>query len=72
VRDGTTAHHRRFIESLGKNYVITLQATTLPGGATLAREQIQADRKEHVLNALGIAARAMRARLGESLNSIQS
>jgi eukaryotic-like serine/threonine-protein kinase len=59
------------IENLGKNYVIALQATTCQGGATLAREQIQAADKEHVLNALGTAATAMRATLGESLNSIQ-
>jgi eukaryotic-like serine/threonine-protein kinase len=56
---------------MGKNYVITLQATTCRGGATLAREQIQAGDKEHVLNALGTAATAMRAKLGESRNSIQ-
>ena len=40
-------------------------------GATLAREQIQADDKEHVLNAVGTAATAMRAKLGESRSSIQ-
>ncbi len=71
VRDGAAATIDGSIESLGKNYVITLQATTCRGGATLAREQIQAGDKEHVLNALGIAATAMRAKLGESLNSIQ-
>ena len=59
------------IASLGKSYVITLQAITCQGGATLAREQIQADDKEHVLNAVGTAATAMRAKLGESLSSIQ-
>ena len=47
------------------------QAVTCPGGATLAREQIQAADKEHVLNAVGTAATAMRARLGEPHNSIQ-
>ena len=71
VRDGAAATIDGSIESLGKNYVITLQATTCRGGATLAREQIQAGDKEHVLNALGTAATAMRAKLGESLNSIQ-
>jgi tetratricopeptide (TPR) repeat protein len=71
VRDGATATIDGSIESLGKNYVITLQATTCRGGSTLAREQIQADDKEHVLNSLGTAATAMRARLGESLNSIE-
>jgi serine/threonine protein kinase/tetratricopeptide (TPR) repeat protein len=71
VRDGAAATIDGSIESLGKNYVITLRATTCRGGATLAREQIQADDKEHVLNALGTAATAMRAKFGESLNSIQ-
>ncbi|MDR3747939.1 MAG: protein kinase [Acidobacteriota bacterium] len=71
VRDGAAATIDGSIESLGKNYVVTLQATTCGGGATLAREQIQAGDKEHVLNALGTAATAMRAKLGESLSSIQ-
>jgi DNA-binding winged helix-turn-helix (wHTH) protein/tetratricopeptide (TPR) repeat protein len=71
VRDAAAATIDGSIASLGKNYVVTLQAITCPGGATLAREQIQADDKEHVLNALGTAATAMRARLGESRSSIQ-
>jgi len=71
VRDGAAATIDGSIGSLGKNYVITIQATSCRGGATLAREQIQASDKEHVLNALGTAATAMRAKLGESLNSIQ-
>jgi tetratricopeptide (TPR) repeat protein len=71
VRDGAAATIDGSIESLGKNYVVTLQATSCRGGATLAREQIQAGDKEHVLNALGTTATAMRAKLGESLNSIQ-
>jgi len=71
VRDGAAATIDGSIESLGKNYVITLQAITCQRGATLAREQIQAGDKEHVLNALGTAATAMRSKLGESLNSIQ-
>ena len=64
-------HHRRRDREPGKSYVITLQAITCQDGATLAREQIQAEDKEHVLNAVGTAATAMRAKLGESLNSIQ-
>ncbi len=71
VRDGAAATIDGSIESLGKNYVITLQAITCQRGATLAREQIQAGDKEHVLNALGTAAAAMRSKLGESFNSIQ-
>jgi serine/threonine protein kinase/Tfp pilus assembly protein PilF len=71
VREGAAATIDGSIESLGKDYVITLQAITCHDGATLAREQVQAKDKEHVLNALGTAATAMRAKLGESLNSIQ-
>jgi tetratricopeptide (TPR) repeat protein/predicted Ser/Thr protein kinase len=71
VRDGAAATIDGSIASLGKSYVVTLQAITCQGGATLAREQIQADDKEHVLNAVGTAATAMRTRLGESGSSIQ-
>jgi eukaryotic-like serine/threonine-protein kinase len=71
VRDAAAATIDGSIASLGKSYLVTLQAITCPGGATLAREQIQADDKEHVLNALGTAATALRARLGESRSSIQ-
>lgn len=71
VRDANAATIGGSIASLGKRYVVTLQAITCQGGATLAREQIQADDKEHVLNAVGTAATAMRAKLGESRSSIQ-
>jgi serine/threonine protein kinase len=71
VRQGAAATIDGAIASLGKNYVITLQAIACQDGATLAREQVQAPDKEHVLNALGTAATAMRGKLGESLNSIE-
>ena len=71
VREGAAATIDGTIASLGKSYVITLQAIACQDGATLAREQIQAVDKEHVLNAVGSAATAMRGKLGESLNSIQ-
>ena len=71
VREGAAATIDGTIASLGKNYVITLQAIACQDGATLAREQIQAEDKEHVLNAVGTAATAMRGKLGESPNSIQ-
>ena len=66
-RPPSTARSRAW----GKATSLTLQAITCQDGATLAREQIQAEDKEHVLNALGTAATAMRGKLGESLNSIQ-
>ena len=71
VTDAAAATIDGSIANLGKSYVVTLQAITCPGGATLAREQVQADDKEHVLNALGSAATAMRGKLGESRSSIQ-
>jgi len=71
VRDAAAATIDGSIASLGKSYVLTLEAIACPSGATLAREQVQAQDKERVLSALGIAATAMRARLGESRSSIQ-
>jgi serine/threonine protein kinase/tetratricopeptide (TPR) repeat protein len=71
VRNGAAATIDGSIERLGTNYVIAIQAITCQDGATLAREQIQAADKEHVLNALGTAATAMRAKLGESRGSIE-
>ena len=71
VRDAAAATIDGSIASLGKSYVVTLQAIACQGGATLAREQIQADDKEHVLQVVGSAATAMRAKLGESRSSIQ-
>jgi tetratricopeptide (TPR) repeat protein len=71
LRDGAAAMIDGSIAGLGKSYVVTVQAITCQSGATLAREQIQADDKEHVLKAVGTAATALRARLGESRNSIR-
>jgi eukaryotic-like serine/threonine-protein kinase len=71
VRDAAAATIDGSIASLGKSYVVTLQAVACQGGETLARAQIQADGKEHVLNAVGTAATAMRGKLGEPHSSIQ-
>jgi eukaryotic-like serine/threonine-protein kinase len=71
VREGDAATIDGAIAKLGKNYVITLKAIRCQDGATLAREQIQAEDKEHVLNAVATAATDMRGKLGESLDSIQ-
>jgi DNA-binding winged helix-turn-helix (wHTH) protein/tetratricopeptide (TPR) repeat protein len=70
IREGAAATIEGAIASLGKSYVITLQAISCQNGATLAREQIEAQSKEHVLSVLGTAATAMRGKLGESLSSI--
>jgi len=59
------------IASLGAQSVITLEAVNAATGDMLAEEQTQAASKEQVLNALGGAASKLRAKLGESLASVQ-
>jgi len=71
VRDAAAATIDGSIASLGKSYVLTLQAITCQDGATLARAQVRSKDKEHVLDAVGTAAAVMRGKLGESLSSIQ-
>jgi tetratricopeptide (TPR) repeat protein/aminoglycoside phosphotransferase (APT) family kinase protein len=71
VREAATARIDGSISSFGKVYVLTLQAVNCRNGGTLAREQRQAEDKEHVLQAVGKAATALRAKLGESLASIE-
>jgi serine/threonine protein kinase/Flp pilus assembly protein TadD len=70
-RAGDKATIAGSIGSLGKSYVITLEATNCHTGENLAREQAQADDKEHVLKAVATAATNLRGKLGESLASIQ-
>src|SRR5262249_48580462 len=59
------------IASLGRNYVITLEAVNCQNGEEIASQQIEAESKERVLKALGRASTAMREKLGESLASIR-
>jgi len=70
-RAGVKAMLNGSIASLGNQYVITLDAVNAGTGDTLADEQVQASRKEQVLDALGKAASRLRGRLGESLASVQ-
>jgi serine/threonine protein kinase/tetratricopeptide (TPR) repeat protein len=59
------------IAPLGKAYVITLDAQNPANGDDIASEEATAPDKEHVLDALNQVATGMRAKLGESLSSIQ-
>jgi DNA-binding winged helix-turn-helix (wHTH) protein/predicted Zn-dependent protease len=59
------------IASLGTAYLIGLAALRCDTGEPIANEQEQARRKEDVVDALGQATSSLRARLGESLPSIQ-
>jgi len=59
------------IASLGRNYVLTLEAVNAQTGDVMAREQVEAASKEDVLTALGAQTSRLRQTLGESLASIQ-
>ena len=60
------------IAELGGAYAITLEALACATGDSLAVEQERAADKAAVLDALGVAASALRARLGESLASVRA
>ena len=70
-RQGLKALLTGTIASLGRNYVINLEAVNGQTGDVLAREQAEAEGKEQVLRTLGEAASRMREKLGESLSSMQ-
>jgi eukaryotic-like serine/threonine-protein kinase len=59
------------ISSLGRNYVLAIQAVNSQSGDVMAREQVEVAEKEQVLAALGQAAARLREKLGESLASVQ-
>ncbi len=71
VREGQKAMINGAIADLGKVFVITVQAVNCQNGSTLAREQVQAEGREQVLNAISKAATGIRAKLGESPSSTQ-
>ena len=70
-RQGLKALLTGSIASLGRNYVINLEAINAQTGDVLAHEQVEASEKEQVLRKLGEAANRLREKLGESLSSIQ-
>jgi serine/threonine protein kinase/tetratricopeptide (TPR) repeat protein len=70
-REGIKAILTGTIASLGSDYIITLAAQKTATGDQIASVQTQASGKEKVLDALNGAAAQMRAKLGESLDSIQ-
>jgi serine/threonine protein kinase/tetratricopeptide (TPR) repeat protein len=71
LRDGIKAMLGGSIDSVGGQYVVTLEATNASSGDSLGRQQAQAERKEDVLNALHSAATKLRGQLGESLGMVQ-
>jgi serine/threonine protein kinase len=71
MRTGSTALLDGTISSLGSHYLIDLKAVACSSGDTLAQQQAEALGKEDVLRALDGAASGLRAKLGESLPSVQ-
>jgi len=70
-RVGSKAMLQGSIASLGSEYILVLQATNCSSGDALGAEQLRATGKEQVLAALDKAATSLRAKLGESLASIE-
>jgi eukaryotic-like serine/threonine-protein kinase len=71
LRAGSKAYIAGSIASLGSEYVVGLAAVNCRSGEPLAQEQVTANSKEKVLNAVGDAAAALRGKLGESLVTVQ-
>jgi serine/threonine protein kinase/tetratricopeptide (TPR) repeat protein len=59
------------IASVGTQYVLGLSAVNCRTGDVLDREQVQAARKEDVLNALSEIASRFRTRVGEALSVVE-
>jgi serine/threonine protein kinase/Flp pilus assembly protein TadD len=71
IRTGSKAIVLGSISNLGGQYVIGVDAVGCSSGDTLAKEQEEAASKQEVLKALGKAVTNLRAKLGESLASVQ-
>jgi predicted Ser/Thr protein kinase len=69
-RTGSTAVLSGSISTFGSQYVLGIRAANCRTGDSLAQEQVQANGKEHVLQALGEAAKKLRTKLGESFNTV--
>jgi eukaryotic-like serine/threonine-protein kinase len=70
-RAGSKAYIAGSIASLDNEYVLGLKAVNCRSGDTLAQQQVTADSKKKVLNAVGEAAARLRTELGESLATVQ-
>ena len=71
VRTGSAALISGRISSLGSHYAIGLEATACNNGESLAQEHSEAATKEEVLTAVSRASSSLRAKLGESVSSLE-
>jgi eukaryotic-like serine/threonine-protein kinase len=70
-RTGSKAYLSGSIARLGSQFVLGLNAVNCQTGDTLAEEQERATGKEQVLGAMDKAAAKLRAKLGETLSTVQ-
>jgi eukaryotic-like serine/threonine-protein kinase len=70
-RNAATAVLEGSIAQVGTQYLVTLKAVNCSTGESLASTEVQPTDKNHVLDALGECASAIRVKLGESLATVQ-
>ena len=70
-RTGSAAVLEGSISQIGTRYVLTVKAVNCANGESLASADAQATDKNHVLDALGKTASAIRNKLGESRTTVQ-
>ena len=70
-RTGSAAILEGSIRPLGSQFILGLRGTNCRNGDVLDEEQAQASRKEDVLNALSQISRRFRAKVGESLATVE-
>ena len=58
------------VSAVGRAIVVALAATDCGNGATIARQQVEVERKEDVLRAIGPLSESLRTALGESRASL--
>ncbi len=71
LRSGSKAFLGGAISSLGTHYLVEVDAVACKTGDTLAKAQFEAASKDDVLKALSRASSNLRAKLGESLPSVE-
>ncbi len=71
VRTGGAAVVKGSIALLGNQYMLALGAKNCGSGDMLDDEQVAANRKEEVIDALGVLAGKLRTHIGESLATLQ-
>jgi tetratricopeptide (TPR) repeat protein len=71
IRTGSKAFLQGSISKLGEHYLVGIDAIGCNSGDTLAKEQEEAPVKDDVLKSLGKCASSLRAKLGESLATVQ-